>query len=189
MVDPAERRLEPLCRGFAFLVLALCELEALPGSWELLVPGWLGQLARPLVQGPGRGQLADGVFLGAVHVHGFHPRGWSGTRRPVAGLGRAAVSPGGLLGGRLFRLCVLGAVCFAPEASSAAGEVIDAVSAVGAVPVFARLCTLALPFSLATPPGSVGPELAVKIVEQTLNVPQGRLGSHSPLGTKSCAPE
>ena len=89
----------------------------------------------------------------------------------------------------MFRVCVLGAVSSALEASGAAGEVIDAVRAVGAVPIFAHLRSPALPFPLATSSGSVGAELAVKIVEQTLNVPQGRLGSHSPLGTKSCAPE
>ena len=33
MIDSAESRLEPLRRGFALLVLALRELEALPGGW------------------------------------------------------------------------------------------------------------------------------------------------------------
>ena len=55
MVAPAERRLEPLRRGLALLVLALRLLETLLGCWELLVPGWLGQLACPLVKRPGRG--------------------------------------------------------------------------------------------------------------------------------------
>ena len=55
MVDPAESRLEPFRRGFALLVLALRLLETLSGCWELLVPGWLGQLACPFVERPGRG--------------------------------------------------------------------------------------------------------------------------------------
>ena len=33
VVDSAESRLEPFRRGFALLVLALRELEALPGGW------------------------------------------------------------------------------------------------------------------------------------------------------------
>ena len=60
VVDSAESRLEPFRQGLALLVLALRELEALPGCWELLVPGRLGQFACPFVEGPGRGQFADG---------------------------------------------------------------------------------------------------------------------------------
>ena len=49
VVYPAERRLEPLRRGLALFVLSLRLLQALFRCWELLVPGWLGQLASPLV--------------------------------------------------------------------------------------------------------------------------------------------
>jgi len=41
VVDSAESRLEPFRWGFALLVLALRELEALPGGRQLPVPGLL----------------------------------------------------------------------------------------------------------------------------------------------------
>ena len=72
VVDSAECRLEPFRRGLALLVLALCQLEALPGCRELLVLGWLGQLARPFVKRPGRGKLAGCVPLVVLRVHGIH---------------------------------------------------------------------------------------------------------------------
>ena len=181
----AESRLEPFRWGFALLVLALRELEALPGGWQLPVPGRLRQLACPLVEGPGRGLLAGGVLLGGVYVHGFHLRTGSNARGPVAGLGGAAARPGSLLWADLLGLPVHVAVSPTFEAVRATGEIVNAVCAVGAVPVFARLHSFALPLALATLSGSVGADLAVELAEQALDVLQGCLRSHNPQGYKA----
>ena len=188
VVDSAESRLEPLRRRFALLVLALRELEALPGGRELLVPGRLWQFACPLVEGPGRGQFADGVLLGGVHFHCLYLCARSGAWGTVAGLWGAAASPGGLLGVRLPGLPVLGAVPPTFEASRATGEVVNAISAVGAVPVQAHLGAPVLCLALATPSEPVIAELAVEVLKKALDILQLSLGSHSPSGTKSCVP-
>ena len=109
----------------------------------------------------------------------------SGARGPVAGLRWAAARPGSLLGAALLGLPVLVAVSTTFEAARATGEVVNAVCAVGAVPVFARLNSSPLPLALASLPWGVGANLAVELAEQALDVLQGCLGSHNPQGNKA----
>ena len=96
-----------------------------------------------------------------------------------AGLRWAAAGSGSLLGALLPRWWVLGAISPTLQASGPAGEIIRALGTLGAVAIFASVGTLPVSLPQATPFGSDRPELPVEVCQQTLDVTQGRLGSHS----------
>ena len=169
-----------LRRWLPLFVPALCEFEALPRCRELLVTSRLGQLARPFVERPGRGQLAGRILLVVLHFHGIRFRVGGGCRRRSAELCWAAAGPGDLLGALRLRRWVLRAVPPALETSGPAGEVIIALRAMWAVPIPGRVSPLPLSLALAAPFGPGNPELPVEVCQETLDVTQGCLGSHSP---------